>query len=129
MLALSPSCLSTSAYLETVQQQPRSATTESTYQRVASNAVRVYQQLPHTPVRTAFLHELTDGLPVKRPATALGIHHTTVSRASEYCDRNISMIFFLILCLNYLAIHCQFLFVFPHFAYWLGCPNILSGLM
>jgi hypothetical protein len=70
-----------------VQQQPPPESTESTYELVAKNAVRVYQQLPSTPVRRAFLHDLTLDLPVWQTSIALGISHSNVSRASEYRDR------------------------------------------
>ena len=52
-----------------------------------NNVARVLKELPRTPVRTAFLHELTAGLPVTEAANALGVSHSNVSRASEYCDR------------------------------------------
>lgn len=52
-----------------------------------NNVTRMLKELPHTPVRTAFLHDLTAGLPVTEAANALGVSHSIVSRASEYCDR------------------------------------------
>lgn len=79
-----------SAYLE--QHGATSETTQSTYEAVAKNAVRVVKQLPHTPVRTALLHELTRGpdgktsLPVRQTAKDLGIGLASLSRASEYKD-------------------------------------------
>lgn len=54
---------------------------------IVENASRLLKSLPNTPVRTAFLHELTRGVPCKRAAAALGIHPSSVSRASEYADR------------------------------------------
>jgi len=51
------------------------------------NVARVFKELPRSPVRTALLHELTDQLPVTKSAEALGVSHSAVSRASEYCDR------------------------------------------
>ena len=60
---------------------------EDVLRGIVNNVARVLKELPRTPVRTAFLHELTAGLPVTEAANALGVSHSNVSRASEYCDR------------------------------------------
>lgn len=43
--------------------------------------------MPHTQVRTAFLHELTDGVPCSKAADALEIQPSSVTRASQYDGR------------------------------------------
>lgn len=54
---------------------------------LVQNAARMLKSLPNTPVRSAFLHELTLGLPCRHAATLLGMDPSNVSRASEYSDR------------------------------------------
>ena len=56
-------------------------------QAIVDNAARVLKSLPKTPVRSAFLHELSLGVPVNKAAAALGVDRSNVSRASEYHDR------------------------------------------
>ena len=57
------------------------------FEAIVGNLVRVYKELPSTPVRSALLAELTRDIPVVQAANALGLHHSSVSRASEYADR------------------------------------------
>lgn len=68
-------------------QQAQSTGSASTLQQIVNNTARVYKSLPKTPLKTAFLHEIVRDVPVKEAARALEVHHSTVSRASEYHDR------------------------------------------
>lgn len=56
-------------------------------QTIVDNTSRVYKSLPKTTLKTAYLHEIVRDVPVAKAAKALGLHHGTVSKASEYCDR------------------------------------------
>jgi hypothetical protein len=44
----------------------------------------MYKELPKTPAKTAFLHDLTLGVPCRTAATALSLDPATVSRAAAY---------------------------------------------
>ena len=60
---------------------------ESVFESIAMNAARIYNQLPNTPVRTAYLRDLTLGVPCRQAATTLGISPSCISRASNSTDR------------------------------------------
>jgi hypothetical protein len=52
-----------------------------------NNASALVKKLPNTPVRSALIHELTLGVAVTKAAKVLDMPHSSISRASEYCDR------------------------------------------
>lgn len=54
---------------------------------IMGNVSRIVKSLPNSPVRTAFLHEITRGVQGNKAADLLGLHKSSISRASEYHDR------------------------------------------
>jgi hypothetical protein len=55
--------------------------------KIVENASKMYKELPKTPAKTAFLHDLTIGVPCNAAATALSLYPATVSRAIAYTGR------------------------------------------
>lgn len=54
---------------------------------IVANASKMYKELPKTPAKTAFLHDLTIGVTCKAAADALSLDLSTVWRASAYTGR------------------------------------------